>query len=124
MISFHSLYSLLGYKPWREFPVLAGWDFDQIFCHPLAGHLTLEEARHEWFQWLDFWWQQVQTATSFEIYETVSMGLGIRAKEDCNFPVVAGQLQGFLHTISYPLFAYLKANRYRYLCYPIFIFQI
>lgn len=90
---------------------MPGWDFDEIFCHPLPGHLSLQESRHEWFQWLDFWWYQVQSATCFEIYETANMGLGIRAKIDCIFPLISSQLQGFLHEISYPLFAYLKANR-------------
>ena len=100
-----------GYKPWRTFPITDGWLMDDVYCRPGPENLPLSEARYEWLQWFEFWWSQVQNADNFEIFDTRNIGLGIRTVRSCSFQSMAEELQGFLHVIPYPLFAFLKSHR-------------
>ena len=99
-------------NPTPRFGELQDLRFNEVFCHPPANQLSVEEASYEMYVYFKYW-VDVLNGESFEVFDTIDgRGLGIRATKLVSFGTLSLELVGFLEIIEYSLYAWLSTRGY------------
>ena len=106
--SMMSIFENVG-RYFPRFGDLEEWKFNEVFCHPPASDLSVEESAFEMYVYNKYWRERTFNGESFEVFDTLDgRGLGIRATKLVSF----GTLPGFLEIIAYSLYAWLSNRGY------------
>ena len=61
-----------------RFGDLEEWKFNEVFYHPPANDLSVEEAAFEMYEYYKYWMERTFNGESFEVFDTLDgRGLGI-----------------------------------------------
>ena len=96
-----------------RFGDLEEWKFNEVFCHPPANDLSVEEAAFEMYEYYKYWMERTFNGESFEVFDTLDgRGLGIRATKLISLGSLTLELPGFVEIIEYSLYAWLSNRGY------------
>jgi hypothetical protein len=96
-----------------RFGDLEEWKFNEVFCHPPANDLSVEEAAFEMYEYYKYWMERTFNGESFEVFDTLDgRGLGIRATRLISLGSLTLELPGFVEVIEYSLYAWLSNRGY------------
>ena len=91
------------------------WNYLSIYGNCQAGDCSsIEESERELFSMFDYWKKATLLADEFEVFDTLSMGLGVRVTEQASQsavffrPLSLHALHGFLEVIPESLFDQLR----------------
>ena len=101
-----------GYMPWNNVDP-GNWNYYPWFINQIGDNNNVEEGKRELLGMFLYWKRSTLWAEEFEVFDTLSMGLGIRAKitsESLLFfrPLSLHALHGFLEVVPQSLFEELR----------------
>lgn len=105
-----------SFCPWKTEEAGNHWNYLKMFGNCQAGEMgDLEEGQRELFGMFEFWKKTTLLADEFEVFQTSSMGLGVRVIEQASQssvrfrPLSLYALHGFLEVIPQTLFEELRS---------------
>jgi len=97
-----------GYMPWNDVDN-GNWNYFRWFINQLGDNSNFEEGKRELHGMFLYWKRSTLLAEEFEVFDTLSMGLGIRTKITSDSllffrPLSLHALHGFLEVVPSTVF--------------------